>query len=106
MRRSILFLTFILLSCGIMCSQVSRFLSPMMNIEGVFKKTYDGVEKGTPFVLQKIVKLKRSSQQVRVLKSPAPDRLMLGNDCLLISTGMLPSMPGQRNYWIRLISCR
>ncbi|WP_455672916.1 M48 family metalloprotease [Phocaeicola sp.] len=210
MRRSILFLAFILLGCGMIFSQVSRTLSPVMNIEGVFKNNYDGVAKGTPFVMQRIVKLKKAPvsgasreqaviivngiqfglpldmldvvelqpkdknsfwqatqltddliryyekkgyqeklrkeqeqeaddylreleqakmlyedaavedylqcmllsivpeqmavfrnglPQVRVLKSPSPDMLMLGNDCLLISTGMLTTLDTEEELY-------
>lgn len=62
MKRSILFFTFVLLGCGIMFSQ-SKQLSPTVNIKGVFKKEYQGVKKGTPFVLQRVVKLKKASEQ-------------------------------------------
>lgn len=62
MKRSILLFTFICLGCGIMFSQ-SKQLSPTVNIKGVFKNEYQGVKKGTPFVLQRVVKLKKAPEQ-------------------------------------------
>jgi Zn-dependent protease with chaperone function len=62
MKRSILFLSFILLGCSILFAQ-STSLSPTVNIKGVFRKEYQGISKGTPFVLQRVVKLKNASEQ-------------------------------------------
>lgn len=62
MKRSLLLFTFICLGCGIMFSQ-SKQLSPTVNIKGVFKNEYQGVKKGTPFVLQRVVKLKKAPEQ-------------------------------------------
>lgn len=62
MKRSILLLAFILIECGFLFAQ-SRQLSPVVNIKGVFKKEYQGIKKGTPFVLQRVVKLKKAPEQ-------------------------------------------
>lgn len=62
MKRSILLLAFILIGCGFLFAQ-SRQLSPVVNIKGVFKKEYQGIKKGTPFVLQRVVKLKKAPEQ-------------------------------------------
>lgn len=62
MKRSILLLAFILIECGFLFAQ-SRQLSPVVNIKGVFKKEYQGIKKGTPFVLQRVVKLKKAAEQ-------------------------------------------
>lgn len=45
MKRSILFLSFILLGCSILFAQ-STSLSPTVNIKGVFRKEYQGISKG------------------------------------------------------------
>lgn len=209
MKRIILSLTFILVGCGFLFAQ-NRQLSPTVNIKGVLKKEYQGMAKGTPLVLQKVVKLKKAQEkgvsrtqavlvangiqfglpmnrldmveflpddkntfwqskqlsndliayyekkgyqeamrkeqaqeaddylreleqtklfyddaavedylqclllsiipeqmavnrdgvpQVRVLKSPSPDMLMLGNNCLLVSTGMLTTLDTEEELY-------
>lgn len=62
MKRSILLLAFLLIECGFLFAQ-SRPLSPTVNIKGIFKKEYQGIKKGTPFVLQRVVKLKKAPEQ-------------------------------------------
>lgn len=62
MKRSILLLVFILIGCGFLFAQ-SKQLSPVVNIKGIFKKEYQGIKKGTPFVLQRVVKLKKAPEQ-------------------------------------------
>lgn len=62
MKRSILLLVFLLIGCGFLFAQ-SRQLSPVVNIKGIFKKEYQGIKKGTPFVLQRVVKLKKAPEQ-------------------------------------------
>lgn len=62
MKRFFLFLAFILVGCGGLFAQ-SKQLSPVVNIKGVLKKEYQGVPKGTPFVLQRVVKLKNAPEQ-------------------------------------------
>ncbi|WP_455586773.1 M48 family metalloprotease [Bacteroides sp.] len=57
MKRILFSLTVILLSYGIAFTQ-STPLSPVLNIKGVFKTDYQNITKGTPFVLQRVVKLK------------------------------------------------
>lgn len=57
MKRILLFLVCILCMSGALWAQ-SRQLSPMVNIKGVFKSDYQDVKKGTPFVLQRVVKVK------------------------------------------------
>lgn len=210
MKRYILFLLAAMLECGIMFSQNNRPLSPMLNIPGEFKQDYKDVKKGTSCILQRVIKLKRPTEQgesklqavvvangiqvgvpvnelgvialkatdknsfwqtaqlsndlisyyekkgyqegmrkeqareaddymkeleqaklfyddaaiedylqcmllsiipekmavmrdgtplVRVLKSPAPDMLMLGNDCLLVSTGMLTTLDSEEELY-------
>lgn len=62
MKRSIFLLAFILIGCGFLFAQ-SKQLSPVLNIKGIFKKEYQGLKKGTPFVLQRVVKLKKAPEQ-------------------------------------------
>lgn len=62
MKQSILILTFLLFGGGFVFSQTKQ-LSPTMHIKGVFKKEYQDVKKGTPFVLQRVVKLKKAPEQ-------------------------------------------
>ena len=62
MKRSVLFLAFILAGYGCLFAQ-SRQLSPVVNIKGVLKAEYEGLAKGTPFVLQRVVKLKKAPEQ-------------------------------------------
>lgn len=62
MKRSILLLAFLLIECGFLFAQ-SKPLSPTVNIKGIFKKEYQGIKKGTPFVLQRVVKLKKAPEQ-------------------------------------------
>lgn len=62
MKRSILLLAFLLIGCGFLFAQ-SRQLSPVVNIKGIFRKEYQGIKKGTPFVLQRVVKLKKAPEQ-------------------------------------------
>lgn len=61
MKRSILFLALILVSGGCLFAQ-SKQLSPVVNLKGVMKKEYQGITKGTPFVLQRVVKLKNATE--------------------------------------------
>lgn len=81
MKRSILFLTFLCIGCGIMFSQ-SKQLSPIVNIKGVFKKEYQSIKKGTPFVLQRVVKLKK-----------APEQGVSRTQAVLIADGMQFGLP-------------
>lgn len=62
MKRFILLLAFALIGCGFLFAQ-SKQLSPVVNIKGIFKKEYQGIKKGTPFVLQRVVKLKKAPEQ-------------------------------------------
>lgn len=209
MKRSILSLAFLFLGFGLGMAQY-KALSPVVNIKGTFKENYQDIPKGSPFVLQKVVKLDKIQEvgvsrtqavmvvngmqvgvpldmfdmisllpddknsfwqatqfsndmityyekkgyqeslrkeqaqeadaylkeleqakmfyedaaiedylqclllsiapermavyregipQVRILKSPSPDVLMLGNDCLLISTGMLTALDSEEELY-------
>lgn len=57
MKRIYLSLLVVLLCCRIAFAQ-STSLTPMLNINGVLKKEFQNVAKGTPVVLQRIIKLK------------------------------------------------
>lgn len=81
MKRSVLFLTLILLGVGLSFSQ-SKPLSPTVNIKGIFKKEYQGIKKGTPFVLQRVVKLKK-----------APEQGMSRTQAVLIANGIQFGLP-------------
>ena len=81
MRRIVFVFACILLSCGELFSQ-HKPLSPVVNIPGVFKEEYEGVEKGTPFVLQKVVKLK---------KDPGPG--VSRNQAVLVMDGVQFGLP-------------
>lgn len=48
---------------------------------------------------RKMAVLREGTPLVRVLKSPAPDMLMLGNDCLLVSTGMLTALDSEEELY-------
>lgn len=48
---------------------------------------------------EKMAVLREGTPLVRVLKSPAPDMLMLGNDCLLVSTGMLTALDSEEELY-------
>lgn len=81
MKRSILLLAFILMGYGFLFAQ-SRQLSPVVNIKGIFKKEYQGIKKGTPFVLQRVVKLKK-----------APEQGVSRTQAVLIADGMQFGLP-------------
>lgn len=55
MKRILLSVMTILFSLGIVFSQ-STSQNPMLNIKGVFKTDYLNITKGTPTVLQRIIK--------------------------------------------------
>ena len=84
MKRIAFFLVFILLGCGLSFSQ-SRSLSPTVNLNGIFKKEYGGIAKGTPFVLQRVVKLKK-----------APEQGVSRTQAVLISNGIQMGLPMNR----------
>lgn len=50
-------------------------------------------------VPEKMAVMREGTPLVRVLKSPAPDMLMLGNDCLLVSTGMLTTLDSEEELY-------
>lgn len=61
MKRTILCFTYILLGYGLIFSQ-NKPLSPPVNIKGVFKKQFQDIAKGTPFVMHRVVKLKKAQE--------------------------------------------
>lgn len=63
MKRVILLMVGMLCMSGALWAQ-SRQLSPMVHIKGVFKHDYQDVKQGTPFVLQRVVKVKKQEQGV------------------------------------------
>lgn len=67
-----------------MFSQTKQ-LSPTMHVKGVFKKEYQDMKKGTPFVLQRVVKLKKS-----------PDQGVSRTQAVLIADGFQFGLPMDR----------
>lgn len=59
MKRIIGSILLFLWGCSCLLAQ-HRQLSPVVNVKGVFSKDYEEVKKGTPFVLQRVVKLKKA----------------------------------------------
>lgn len=88
MKRSVLLFVLLLSVYGLVFAQ-SEQLSPVVNIKGFFKREYQHLEKGTPFVLQRVVKLKK-----------APEQGVSRTQAVLIANGVQFGLPMDMLDWV------
>lgn len=77
MKRIVCSILWFLWGCSCLLAQ-NRQLSPEVNVKGVFRKDYEEVKKGTPFVLQRVVKVKKTSKTSRTQAVLVVDGIQLG----------------------------
>lgn len=98
MKQLILFLALMCSGCSVAFAQ-HKSLSPMVSIKGVFKQEYQDFKKGTPFVLQKVMKLKHAEKEAsRTQAVLVVDGIQVGLPMDMLDAVTLQP-DGKDSYW-------